>query len=370
MSATDTTTTTNQTDAQPQAGDQHLDLLTDDERAALALELNAEDGEGQTDGDDDDKDEAGSGEAAATAEPTAAATDAPTAAKETAAAQTEAAAPAGALEKPADQQPAAAAPQAAAAPAPAQPAAQAPLESLAVFQYQVPKDYEDRAKALEGKFLDLDQQLADGAIDQQDYNKQLRALTREQSDLAAVASRAEIAREMAQQAQAQLAQREADGWNQAMQTLAGEIKGQDGAPDYTQDNKLALALGKQVETLMIERGLDPSQPAQGKLDLLRQAHGVLMFMKTGKAPGEAAAKPDAQAAAAQAAQAIKDAAAARKPDLSKAAASIANVPAADNGADLGEFAHLDKLEGVKLENALENLMRTNPAAYARYTAEV
>jgi len=368
MSATENQPITPQTEAQPTAGAQHLDLLTDDERAAMALELSAEDGEGHTDVDDDEG-ETGAGEAAAAAEPAADATDEPNAAKDTAATQTEVAAPAGEPEKPADQQqPATVAQQTAAAPEPAQPVA--PLESLAAFQYQVPKDYDERVKSLEGKFLDLDRKLEEGEIDQQDYNKQLRTLTREQSDLAAVASRAEIAREMAQQAQAQLAQREAEGWSQAMQALTAEIKGKDGVPDYMQDAKLATALGKQVETLMIERGLDPSQPAQGKLEFLRQAHGVLMFVKTGKAPGLPEVKPDAQAAAQIAARAIKDASDKRKPDLSKAAASIANVPAADNGAALGEFAAFDKLKGDKLEAALENLARTNPAAYERYMAEV
>ena len=365
MSVTETQPITPQTDAQPA---QHLDLLTGDERDALALELTADDGEGQPIDEDEDEEKDGAGQV--TASEPAAATDATPAIQEDAAAPP--ATPAtkdkepDAQAQPPNDNPADAAPQAAAAPAHAQPAA--PLESLAAFQYQVPKDHEERVKALEGKFLDLDQKLEDGEIDQQDYNKQLRKLTHEQSALEAVASRAEIAREMAQHAQAQLAQREADGWNQAVQALAGEIKGQDGAFDYLNNAKLSMALGKQVEALMVERGLDPGQPAQGKLELLRQAHRVLTFMKTGKVAGDAAvSKQDAQAAAAQA---IKDAAEARKPDLAAVAKSIANVPAADNGAGQGEFAAFDKLSGVKLEAALENMARTNPAAYERYMAEV
>ncbi|MDR0273859.1 MAG: hypothetical protein LBI48_00645 [Burkholderiaceae bacterium] len=364
MSATENQPVTPQTGAPPQEAAPHLDLLTDAERAALALELTAEDGEGQPIEDGEEDEDGAQGETAA-AEPapkpapvpaaaeTAAATDAPDG-KEAA----EIAAPA-ALSEPAPGDPAPAQP----APVPRATAAQLPA---AAFSYELPADYPERVKALEGKFLDLDQKLEEGAIDQQDYNKQLRTLTREQSVLENLSSRAEIARDMASQAQVQLVRNEGALWGQAVQTLVSEIKGQEGAPDYTADARLAQALGKQVETLMVERGLDPAQPAQGKLDLLRQAHRVLMFMKTGKAPGQADAKPDAQAAA----QAIKTAAQARTPDLSRAAKSIAQLPAADNGADGGEFADLDKLKGEKLETALEKLRRASPAAYERYLSEV
>ncbi|MDR0276243.1 MAG: RDD family protein [Burkholderiaceae bacterium] len=81
------------------------------------------------------------------------------------------------------------------------------------------------------------------------------------------------------QTQEQVFKRDADEWIQAVQTLASEIKGQEGAPDYTQDDKMAQALGQQVKALMVARGLDPARnlvPLQDKINLVRQAHRVLM----------------------------------------------------------------------------------------------
>jgi hypothetical protein len=64
--------------------------------------------------------------------------------------------------------------------------------------------------------------------------------------------------------------------------------------------------------------------------------------------------------------AVATAQAARTPDLSGAAKSIAAIPAGDNGSDKGEFAELDKLKGEKLEAALAEMARRDPAAYERY----
>jgi len=92
-------------------------------------------------------------------------------------------------------------------------------------------------------------------------------------------NRADIASSNTAQTQEQLAKSEAAEWSQAVQALASEIKGQEGAPDYTRDAKMAEELGKKVEELMIERGLNPTRqlvPMQGKLELLRQAHRMLM----------------------------------------------------------------------------------------------
>ena len=63
----------------------------------------------------------------------------------------------------------------------------------------------------------------------------------------------------------------------------------------------------------------------------------------------------------------RQAMAARKIDLSAAPASLGATPGADSGST-DAFARLDDLDGEKLEAALGNLARTDPAAYERWLA--
>lgn len=349
------------------------DWLSDEEREAMALDLGPQQEGAQGDADDGPEDEAqaasqtaqdeapqGDDGPAGEAAPQQQATQAP---EEGDVGQADVAADAQAAQQPQ-------APEA--APMPAAP-----------YQYQLPQDYAQRVQALKEKFADLDERMGLGEMGAGEYGKQLRALMAEQRTLDDLQARHDLARDMAEQAQAEAQRRESAGWDAALKALIASIKDEPGAPDYNDDAVMGAALGQQVQAVLAARGFTGG-PVLDKEQVLQTAHRAVQFLRTGQMPAAAVATtttpaaapvavpaaPTAPAAPAVDARAAKEAVAkARAADVGRAVPTLATLPGADNGADGGEFAALNGLDGDKLEAALGKLARTNPEAYARYLAQ-
>ncbi|THJ32401.1 hypothetical protein E8K88_11925 [Lampropedia aestuarii] len=355
---------TNQVNAyEPTDEEVALSLLSPEEREALGYELEPEQG-GQSakggDDEDDDNDRDDDEEGDTAGEKTPGDDGAPDAGAAAASAPDEAA-------MPEVNDPAAAS---------ATPVVQAPVaapEPAGIYQYKLPDDYGDRVKALQDKFEALDQRVEDGDLTSSEYAKEVRALTREQSELDSIQARHDIAKDMAEQAQQQAAQREVGLWEAAVAKLVDEVEADatlKDKPDYRNDQRVGAALSQQVQAIMAARGIDGTQPIADKEGLLRDAHRALHFLRTGTMIGTSPAPAVAVASDAVNAKAAKEKAVKqRKADLSSAVPSLGALPGADSGTDGGEFASLASLDGDKLEDALGKLARSNPAAYKRYMTE-
>ena len=228
----------------------------------------------------------------------------------------------------------------------------------APYAYALPAEFAERAKALQERQTELEDKLEGGEIDATQFIMQQRELAREQAKLDAMQFKAEMAAEMQQQAEQRAMAAESEAWARAMQELAGELG--DGSPDYLNTAADGMALAQQARAIMAARGIADGAPVTGKLDILRDAHRLLL-MARGVQP---AAKEEARGAPADAKAKVM---AARKVDLSAAPATLGATPGADSGST-DAFKNLDDLDGEKLEAALGRLARTDPAAYERWLA--
>ena len=251
-------------------------------------------------------------------------------------------------------------PAAAAAPA-------GPVETpsaLPTYSFKLPDDFDDRVTALEGKFDALETEYSGGEMSPETYRKELRALTREQSELDGMKQRAEIAEDMNRQTAEHQAKIEQASWEAAVLELcAFALKPENGGLDYEKDENLAKQLIAQTKALQES----PGKADKSKQWLLQEAHRVVMFLNGKAAPGAAPAPaPAAPAAPAKEAKAKKaEVAAARKPDLAKAAKSLGDVAGTTHPGDVSgnEFAHLDGLEGDAFASAYSKLTPAQRDAY-------
>lgn len=248
-------------------------------------------------------------------------------------------------------------PAAAAAPA-------GPVETpsaLPTYSFKLPDDFDDRVTALEGKFDALETEYSGGEMSPETYRKELRALTREQSELDGMKQRAEIAEDMNRQTAEHQAKIEQASWEAAVLELcAFALKPENGGLDYEKDENLAKQLIAQTKALQES----PGKADKSKQWLLQEAHRVVMFLNGKAAPG--AAPAPAPAAPAKEAKAKKaEVAAARKPDLAKAAKSLGDVAGTTHPGDVSgnEFAHLDGLEGDAFASAYSKLTPAQRDAY-------
>ena len=129
---------------------------------------------------------------------------------------------------------------------------------------------------------------------------------------------------------------------------------------------LNAALDSQIKAL----ANDAANKDKDSSWFLKEAHRIV---KTELGLGKKAAAVEPGAAELKAAAEKKDrearaaATAARRPDRKGLPKSLSGVPSAgtDGGADEGEFASLDKLSGIELENALARLPKTEADRYLR-----
>ena len=245
----------------------------------------------------------------------------------------------------------------AAAAAPAGPAETPSV--LPAYSFKLPDDFDDRVTALEGKFDELETEYSGGDMSPETYRKELRALTREQSELDGMKQRAEIAEDMNRQTAEHQAKIEQASWEASVLELcAFALKPENGGLDYEKDENLAKQLIAQTKALQES----PGKADKSKQWLLQEAHRVVMFLNGKTAPGAAPAPaaPEKEAKAKKA-----EVAAARKPDLTKAAKSLGDVAGTTHPGDVSgnEFAHLDGLEGDAFASAYSKLTPAQRDAY-------
>lgn len=323
--------------------DDRLRLLSDAERAAM------EDDDYNPDEDNDaalreigrgeldDDDEGGEGEQgdekgrAAAPAPAPAPAAAPSPAPAPAAAATDAPAPA-----------------AAPAPAPAEAATQAAGDRPApapapqpTYKAELPPDYEVKVAANKAALTDLRKRFDDGEVDAAEYHAKLDELQEQRADLREAKTRAQVASEMQEQA-------EAGAWLSAINTFVADAatKPELGLVDYAKDQAKAADLDVFVKALAAA----PENAAKPHRWFLEEGHRRVVALH-----GIATAKPAAAAPAT------------RKPDASAVVTNLADLPGGGGDADpVGdEFAELDKLTGLDYERELGRLSPEKRERYLR-----
>lgn len=304
-----------------------LDLLEPEERAALmeseevdlaALKAVA----GDADEDDDDEDEA---QASAPVEGEAA----------------------GEAKEPAAEAASEASESAAESGEPAAAEGEAPAKEVepqrAAYRYALPDDYEERAEANRAAQLALYERYKEGDMPIEELQAEQARLTNERDELLSQKMRADIAADM--QRQSQEAARDA-AVNALFERTKTEI-------DYRKDEGAMRQLDRAVKLLAGDEA-NGDKPLEWFLD---EGHRMVQAMR-----GVVAAPVAKQ-------DAVKAAAAARKPDLSAAPKTLAQAPAAGGAGDVGsEFDDIMNLDGEAFEDALANMARTNPQRFARFQA--
>ena len=304
-----------------------LDTLTPEERAAIEdQEYSPEElasmkgiaGEGDADGDDDNDGDGDDKGSASSENDSAAATPA-------------SAAPA--ADKPADT---------------VVPAAKEENESVLAPTYnaQLPADYDEQVAALKSETKALAEKFKAGEIDFDDYQEQLDQLTERRDQLAELRLKASISEEMKEQTQEQL-------WVAAVKKFTSATMRVEGI-DYEKDVEKQSDLDTFVKSL----ASNPKNADKSFDWFLVEAHKRVKALHgiADKRPaadgGDPPKKEEPQARPS------------RKPPIESAPKTLAHVPGSDGPGDVGgEFADLDALEGMELEQALAKL---SPAQRDRY----
>lgn len=242
------------------------------------------------------------------------------------------------------------APPVAATTAPADVVADAPAPDLAKasasYTAALPADFDERVAALETKEAAAYTRFEDGELDAKGLQAELRALSREQAEIDKLRTKAEIASEMTQQsAEAQ--------WLAAVDSFKREALKE--GINYDKDEARAGDLDLFVKTLA-------QNPAHGDKSMqwfLTEAHKRVKALHGGATPAAAAAPVTPV-------DPKKAAVAARKADPSAAPVTLAQVPGSDGPGDVGsEFADMDRLEGLALEDAIKRMTPDQRERYAK-----
>lgn len=212
------------------------------------------------------------------------------------------------------------------------------VDSAASYKAALPEDYQTQVDGLAEKERALKAQFRDGEIDFDEYESQRDALVNERDALTSARIKAEISQEM--QAQAATQQ-----WQSNVTAFLNDVKAEGGF-DYNNDKAKATDLDQFIRALagMPEHADKSMRWFLDEADRrVRALHGVM----------DPALKPDGTKSKANK---VAEADARRKQDLSGVPPTLAHVPAGAGPDDMnGEFANLDKLEGVALEDAVARL---------------
>lgn len=307
--------------------EQDLAGLSDEERAALAQTSNEEDAlraiageagdDGGEDGEDGAQDDAGEGSADAADEnkPPAppAATPAPTPAP-------------------------AASSEAAPTPAPQDPVS---------YTIAAPEDADAQIAALNTEKAGFFKKLMDGAITPEEYSAKESEITGKVLDINRQLTSATVAAEITMQN----AQRSWLGKVNALMDTALKNEG----VDYRGNKELHEALDRTVKWL----AQDPSNADKPEQWFLDEAHTMV---KTRFQVGKASTAPSPAPAASVPAAPRSG----KAPQLENLPPNISRQPAAAESDDGGEFAHLSKLSGMALEQAIA---RMTPEQQERWAQE-
>lgn len=210
------------------------------------------------------------------------------------------------------------------------------------YRAELPPDFGAKVEELRAKEASLIESFKAGDLDFDDYRAQTAALQQEAAALERAVTKAEIAREIAEQTAQQ-------AWFDSVNRMADAAK-RDGI-DYRQDATKQRDLDVFIKALAADQG-NQDKPADW---FLQEAHKRVMALH-----GVVAAKP----AAAGPADTKKPAA--RKPPVDALPKTLAQVPGGDGPGDVAdEFADVDSLSGDALESAIA---RMTPAQRERYLA--
>lgn len=223
----------------------------------------------------------------------------------------------------------------------AEPAADAPAETFAPrYQAELPADFEEKTNGLNQESMALAKQFKDGEIDFDEYNQKTSDINARRDALNTARIKAEIAAEMNSQ---NLEQQWVSTVKNFNARVAKEV-------DYTKDEAKAGDLDTFVKALAAK----PENADKPMSWFLEEGHRRVKALH-----GIADVKPaggDKQTSQQEPAN--------RKPPVDAAPKTLAQVPGSDGPGDLaGEFADLDNLEGMELEQAIA---RMSPAQRERY----
>lgn len=279
--------------------------------------------------------------------------------------------------EPADAAAADAAPSAGATPAeaaPASPEAAAPAAesddgpvpldagapAVPVFyRYELPADFEQRlneTKVAQDALLD---RFEAGEITREELRTEQARLDAQRRELDSMQNRADVARDMAEQAMQATRQSAIDA------LFAGAAKPEHGGIDYRTDQAKFRDLDMFVKALGQEAQA-PDSPNHTKplTWFLNEAHRRVLALH-----GMAAAPAPAPAptAAAPAVDPKKAALAKRRPALPTESMDLSAVPGGGDPSDVGgEFADIMDLDGDAFEAAIERMAKTQPDRWARF----
>lgn len=195
----------------------------------------------------------------------------------------------------------------------------------------LPSDYDDQIKAIKDEDAALRQKFKDGEIDIDERDAGLAALAEKREGLVIQRAKAEIAREMSQQS----AQRQ---WESTVATFLTGAAKEEGGFDYRKDDGKRADLDQFLKILA-----DKPENADKPMDwFLQEAH------KRVKALHGVAPAPKRET--------VEEAVARRRASVSAMPKNLSQVPGSDGPGDVdGEFADIERLEGLEYEAAIAKL---------------
>lgn len=266
--------------------------------------------------------------------------------------------PAAKVEKPADQEKPAATPKDADADAAAAAAAEAAAtakpgteatkadathdakakEFTPRYESKLPEDYEAQVAALRTQEAALRTQFKDGDLEFEAYEEKRDALQKQREDLMVTRVKSEVSQDLNTQTAEQQ-------WQANVDSFLTRAAKEDGGIDYRADQAKAADLDQFVKVLASRADNSDKSMEWFLVEADRRVkalHGI----------------------AAPAKEAVAAANAARKPDLSEAPKTLAQVPGSAGAIEgESEFANIDNLEGEELEAAIAKM---TPAQRKRF----
>lgn len=228
--------------------------------------------------------------------------------------------------------------------APADEPAEVEEAKASVFEAELPADYDQQIVDLKARDAHLRQQYKDGTIDIDERDEGLAALSEQREALVIQRAKAEIAQEIKQQA-----------FNRDIkQSLESVLKRAtaDGV-DY-RDPKNSATFDRYAKFL----SEDPDWAGKPVADIHAEAHKHVLG-RLGKSERPAPTPKTAK-------ESIADAVAKRKPPVGSAPKTLAQVPGGDGPGDVsGEFADIEALDGLDLEDAIRKMTPAQREKFAR-----
>lgn len=215
-----------------------------------------------------------------------------------------------------------------------------PVQAAVVPRYeaQLPQDYDQQIAALKARDAELRQRFKDGDIDIDERDAGLAELAEQRERLLVLRAKAEISREMSEQAAQQQ-------WQSAINAFVAKAARDDGI-DYRKDAALANDWDQFVRVLAAK----PEHADKSMEWFLAEAHKRVMAL-------HGLAKPAPK-------DPLADAKAKRKPPVDAAPTTLAQVPGSDGPGDVSdEFSDVLALDGLEFEEAIA---RMSPAQRERF----